>query len=159
MYPFPLAFSAADSHKSSTDSLASDSIAVHPYPPTPPTAPIVVPPFPPPVNAKLEMIESAPTGISKKTPKAIPTKITQFLLALHSSPHVPSPQPGEQTTLFPCSRTTNPLTLLLSRYVHWADQVVRRMWLARPRNHDNGSHNLFPRYPHRFLHFTTEHRC
>ena len=100
MYPFPPAFSAADSHKSSTDSLASDSTAVHSYPPTPPTAPIVVTPSPPPVDAKLDTMESAPTGISKKAPKVTPTKITQFLLAPHSSPHVPGPQPGEQTTLF-----------------------------------------------------------
>ncbi|KAG8215210.1 hypothetical protein J3R82DRAFT_8751 [Butyriboletus roseoflavus] len=80
--------------------LVSDSTAVHSYPPTPPTAPIAVTSSPPPVDAKLDTMESAPTGISKKVLKMTPTKITQFLLAPHSSPHVPCPQPGEQRTLF-----------------------------------------------------------
>ena len=101
MYPPPSAFSVADSHKSSTDSLASDSTAVHSYPPTPPVVPIVTtPPSPPSIDAKLGEIESVPTKISKKAPKVTPTRITRFLLAPHSSPHVPSPQPGEQISLF-----------------------------------------------------------
>ncbi|KAH0833958.1 hypothetical protein J3R83DRAFT_11175 [Lanmaoa asiatica] len=99
-YPSPPASTAGDSHKSSTDSLASDSTAVHSYPPTPPAAPSVAPASPPPIDAKLDGIESVPTRISKKAPKLTPTKIAQFLLAPHSSPHVPGPQPGEQSSLF-----------------------------------------------------------
>ncbi|KAG9311097.1 hypothetical protein JVU11DRAFT_9006 [Chiua virens] len=97
----PPAFEVADDHKSSTDSLASDSTAVHSYPPTPPAAPVVIPPSSPsPIDAKLDTIESTSTRIPKDALKAIPTKITQFILAPHSSPHVPGPQPGEQRSLF-----------------------------------------------------------
>ena len=93
MYPSSPAPAAVDNHKSSTDSLASDSTAVHSYPPTPPAAPIVpTPPSPSSIDAKLDTVESLPTRISKTTP----TKITQFHLAPHSSAHVPDPQPGEQ---------------------------------------------------------------
>ncbi|KAN0080093.1 hypothetical protein V8E55_009659 [Tylopilus felleus] len=99
VYPSPPAFLAADSHKSSTDSLASDSTAVHSYPPTPPSAPVVTtPPSPPPIDAKLDAVGSLPN--IPKAPKAVPTRITQFLLAPHSSPHVPAPEPGEQRSLF-----------------------------------------------------------
>ena len=101
MYPSPPAPEAADSHKSSTDSLASDSTTVHSYPPTPPVVPIVTaPPSPPSIDAKLDMIESVPTRILKSVSKVTPTKITQFLLAPHSSPHVPGPQLGEQRSIF-----------------------------------------------------------
>lgn len=70
---------------------------MHSYPPTPPEAPIVVTPSPPSIDAKLELL---PTRLSQKAPKVTPTKITQFLLAPHSSPHVPGPEPGEQRSLF-----------------------------------------------------------
>ncbi|KAF8438518.1 hypothetical protein L210DRAFT_3544258 [Boletus edulis BED1] len=101
VYPSPPTSVAADNHKSSTDSLASDSTAVHSYPPTPPSVPVVTTaPSPPPIDAKLDAIISVAAKISKSTPKVIPTRITQFLLAPHSSPHVSGPQPGEQRSLF-----------------------------------------------------------
>ena len=101
IYPSAPASAAAEGNKSSTDSLASDSTAVHSYPPTPPAAPAVLtPPSPPSIEAKLDRIESVSTRIPKKVPKVIPTKITQFILAPHSSPHVPGPEPGEQRSLF-----------------------------------------------------------
>ena len=59
---------------------------------------VTTPPSPPSIDAKLEAVESLPAKASKAA-KVTPTRITQFLLAPHSSPHVPGPQPGEERSL------------------------------------------------------------
>ncbi|KAF8841046.1 hypothetical protein BDN67DRAFT_576772 [Paxillus ammoniavirescens] len=96
VYPSPESIAEASCSKSLSDSVTSDGTAIHSYPPTPPAAPIMItPPSPHLINAKLDEIGPVPTKSMKRAPKPI-TKVTQFLLAPHSSPHAPGPQPGEQ---------------------------------------------------------------
>ncbi|KAH7882198.1 hypothetical protein F5I97DRAFT_1913169 [Phlebopus sp. FC_14] len=85
--------------KSSTDSVASDSTAVHSYPPTPPAAPVIITPSSPrSVDAKLDEIESLPTKSPNRASIPSRSQITQFILTPHSTPRVSKPQPGEQTS-------------------------------------------------------------
>ena len=66
------------------------STSVHSYPPSPPTPSVVLsPPSPQSIDAKLEEIASPRTlAPPSKTPKQ---QVTHFLLAPHSSMHVPQP--------------------------------------------------------------------
>ncbi|EGO02885.1 hypothetical protein SERLA73DRAFT_176330 [Serpula lacrymans var. lacrymans S7.3] len=86
--------------KSSTDTShtrTSDATAVHSYPPTPPSVPIVIsPPSPKSINAKLGELSEEP--LSRQKHRRQPTHISHFLFAPHSSPHVPRPENGEQTS-------------------------------------------------------------
>ncbi|KAG1733738.1 hypothetical protein EDB19DRAFT_1896582 [Suillus lakei] len=69
---------------------------VHSYPPTPPPASIMItPPTPQSISARLEEISPSPIAAQKRASRP---QATQFLLAPHSTPHIPGPQPGEQTS-------------------------------------------------------------
>lgn len=83
----------------SRDSVDSDATVVHSYPPTPPVAPVVVtPPSPPTLDAKLNEIGPAlPKNVGPQA-RPIPSRIAQFLLAPHSTPHIPAPQQTDHTS-------------------------------------------------------------
>ncbi|KAF9239411.1 hypothetical protein BU15DRAFT_74568 [Melanogaster broomeanus] len=88
-YALPLLMAEASRAKSSSDSGASSSTTIHSYPPSPPAAPInIAPPSPQSISAKLDEIGLVPTDNLKRAPQPTPTKITEFLLAPHSSAHV-----------------------------------------------------------------------
>jgi len=73
------------SPKLSTD---TDSTLVHSYPPSPPAPSVVLqPPSPTSIEAKLEEISSPRTTTLQ--PRQLPSQITQFILAPHSSAHIP----------------------------------------------------------------------
>ncbi|KAH7912051.1 hypothetical protein BJ138DRAFT_1172144 [Hygrophoropsis aurantiaca] len=95
-------YSPGTSPKTSTDSTLTDITAVHSYPPTPPVAPITVtPPSPDTIKTKLDEIDVSPPAAAKKRKSRVPpTKVTHFMLAPHSTPHIPGPQPGDQTSFF-----------------------------------------------------------
>ncbi|THH05684.1 hypothetical protein EW145_g4624 [Phellinidium pouzarii] len=82
----------SDSTKSSMETVTSSSeTVVHSYPPTPsPTATAVKqPPSPATVHAKLDTISASQKPIATAAPVSA---VKQFLLAPHSSPHVPQPE-------------------------------------------------------------------
>ncbi|KAG0698958.1 hypothetical protein DFH29DRAFT_938761 [Suillus ampliporus] len=86
---------AISQHRMSADSIST----VHSYPPTPPAAPIMItPPTPQSISARLEEIPTSPIAAQKRASRPQATTISQFLLAPHSTPHIPGPQPGEQTS-------------------------------------------------------------
>jgi hypothetical protein len=73
---------------------------VHSYPPSPPAAPIVItPPTPHSIQARLKEISLSPSSISaqKRASRPQATKVSQFLFAPHTAPHVTGP-PGEQAS-------------------------------------------------------------
>ncbi|KAG2101381.1 uncharacterized protein F5147DRAFT_709433 [Suillus discolor] len=84
-------------HSPSTSKMSIDSTStVHSYPPTPPPASIMItPPTPQSISARLEEISPSPVSVQKR---ASCPEATQFLLAPHSTPHIPGPQPDEQTS-------------------------------------------------------------
>ncbi|KAH7922497.1 hypothetical protein BV22DRAFT_1121462 [Leucogyrophana mollusca] len=99
--PSASSYSPTTSAKTSTDSTLTDATAVHSYPPTPPVAPITItPPSPQSIKAKLDEIDVSPPPAKKENPRTQPTKVTHFMLAPHSTPHVPGAQPGEQVSFF-----------------------------------------------------------
>ena len=67
---------------------------VHSYPPSPPAPSVVVqPPSPTSIHAKLEEISSSPSSRATISgARQLPSQITQFILAPHSSAHVPQPE-------------------------------------------------------------------
>ncbi|KIM89877.1 hypothetical protein PILCRDRAFT_2155 [Piloderma croceum F 1598] len=74
--------------KLSTD---TDSTLVHSYPPSPPAPSVVLrPPSPTSIDAKLEEISSPQTTFRRSHQS--PSQITQFILAPHSSAHIPQPE-------------------------------------------------------------------
>ncbi|KAI6030322.1 hypothetical protein EDC04DRAFT_2868992 [Pisolithus marmoratus] len=82
----------------SRGSVDSDATVVHSYPPTPPVAPVATPPSPRSLNAKLSEMCPAPAQNARPQTRPIPSRIAQFLLAPHSTPHIPAPQPTDQTS-------------------------------------------------------------
>lgn len=73
-------------------SVDSDATLTHSYPPSPQAPSVVLqPPSPKSIDAKLEEISSS-THNSRPRPSPRPTQITQFILAPHSSAHVPQPE-------------------------------------------------------------------
>jgi hypothetical protein len=75
------------SRKLSTD---TDATLVHSYPPSPPTLSVVIqPPSPTSIDTKLEEVSSRRRPAPQIQPQG---RITHFLLAPHSSPHVPQPE-------------------------------------------------------------------
>lgn len=84
-------------YSSSTSKVSMDSTStVHSYPPTPPRASIMItPPTPQSISARLEEISPSPIAAQKRPSRP---QATQFLLAPHSTPHIPGPHPGEQTS-------------------------------------------------------------
>lgn len=95
--PPPGTTAKASNPQSSRGSVDSDATVVHSYPPTPPVVPVVItPPSPRSLNARLDEISPAPPGRRRQPP----SRITQFFLAPHSTPHVPPSQQAEQFSLF-----------------------------------------------------------
>lgn len=93
--PPTLGAPAVQPPKLSTD---TDSTLVHSYPPSPPAPSVVLqPPSPTTIDAKLEEISIAEsngnsrTAVPKRRNEASSNHITQFILAPHSSAHVPQP--------------------------------------------------------------------
>lgn len=65
--------------------------SAHSYPPSPPTPSVVLsPPSPQSIDAKLEEL-APPKTLAPPSKKASKQQVTQFLLAPHSSAHVPQP--------------------------------------------------------------------
>jgi len=79
---------SSHSPKLSTD---TDSTLVHSYPPSPPAPSVVLrPPSPTSIDVKLQEMTSCRTTNRRARPP--PSQTTQFILAPHSSPHVPQPE-------------------------------------------------------------------
>ncbi|KAI6118021.1 hypothetical protein F5141DRAFT_1263501 [Pisolithus sp. B1] len=112
----------------SRDSVDSDTTVVHSYPPTPPVAPIRHATF-------STLTESKP----------IPSRIAQFLLAPHSTPHIPIPQQTDQTSfitravsLFKNHKPSHSLSFTLTPVDN-----IRRLKTAG----SSQSHHLIPQSP------------
>jgi len=92
------------SPKLSTD---TDSTLVHSYPPSPPAPSVVLqPPSPTSIDAKLEEISSPRTKtLQHRQP---PSQISQFILAPHSSAHVPQPDTSFFTRALSAFKNSKP---------------------------------------------------
>ena len=113
--PPPVTTAKVSNPQSSRDSVDSDATVVHSYPPTPPVAPVVItPPSPRSLNARLDEISPAPPGRRGQPP----SRITQFLLAPHSTPHIPSSQQADlfsrAMTLFKNHKPSHSLSFTLT---------------------------------------------
>ncbi|KAG2131678.1 hypothetical protein DEU56DRAFT_813831 [Suillus clintonianus] len=141
----PAAISSPSTSKMSIDSTST----VHSYPPTPPPASIMItPPTPQSIRARLEEISPSPIAVQKRASRP---QATQFLLAPHSTPHIPGPQPDEQTSFI-----TRALSLFKnSRPSHAASFTITQ--LNRPNSQPPGpGHRLsqiIPTTPTSFLTF------
>ncbi|KAG6334395.1 hypothetical protein ID866_4697 [Astraeus odoratus] len=136
---------ATSGSKPSRNSADSDATVVHSYPPTPPVAPIVAsPPSPRSLNAKLDEIGPARTTNMGRPPTS---RITQFLLAPHSTPHIPAPQEGDQVSLFSRAISlfkNNKPSHSLSFTLTSADNIRRTQQPAGPSQHHGLSHLIPP---------------
>ncbi|KAI6160222.1 hypothetical protein EDD17DRAFT_1603735 [Pisolithus thermaeus] len=129
----------------SRDSVDSDTTVVHSYPPTPPVAPIVTPPSPRSLSTKLDEIGPSPANSARTQAKPIPSRIAQFLLAPHSTPHIPIPQQTDQTSfitravsLFKNHKPSHSLSFTLTPVDN-----IRRLKTAG----SSQSHHLIPQSP------------
>ncbi|KAL4071695.1 hypothetical protein V8B97DRAFT_1870766 [Scleroderma yunnanense] len=143
----PLSNSAkAANPKSARGSVDSDATVVHSYPPTPPVAPVVVtPPSPRDINARLDEI----SPISPQSRRQSPSRITQFLLAPHSTPHIPTPQQEQVSlisraiSLFKNNKPSHSLSFTLTP----VENIRRIQQASGPSQSHQGLSHLIPATP------------
>lgn len=120
-------YSPNTSKKMSVDSTST----VHSYPPTPPPASIMItPPTPQSISARLEEISPSPIATQKSASRP---QVTEFLLAPHSTPHIPGPHPGEQMSFI-----TRALSMLKNNRPSHSDSFTITL-LNRPSPQPPGS--------------------